>query len=304
MESNQEVQDVIKNLTNSISAASDPLTFQAVIEQHTRTTMESETRTEAGTSEAATGPISVDTTHFDEQQQRDHEELRRLAEQHQQEIQQQQGSHEQQKQEPQELELAEPAQGHTSISATDNQDTDHQQVLQHIANATAAAGAAEAADAVSTLATVPIAESPPASTAKLVPGSDEWHRVRRDNHKEVERRRRETINAGINDLAKLIPNSEKNKGSILKQAVRYITSIQADIERLTNEANHMEAANAATRELEKALLDKALVEKSVAEGSCISLLAQHEQLKREYEDLKKKMDQLSEEHVSKKQRTE
>ncbi|KAG9321487.1 hypothetical protein KVV02_005884 [Mortierella alpina] len=304
MESNQEVQDVIKNLTNTISAVNDSLTFQAVIEQHTRAAVGSKTNAEAETSEAARGPISVDTTHFDEQQQRDHEELRRIAEQHQQEIQQQHENHEQQKQEQQEPELVEPAHEHTSLSASDNQDADHQQVLQHIANATAAAGAAEAADAVSTLATVPIAESPPTSTAKLVPGSDEWHRVRRDNHKEVERRRRETINAGINDLAKLIPNSEKNKGSILKQAVRYITTIQADIERLTTEANHMEAATAATRELEKALLDKALVEKSVAEGSSISLLAQHEQLKREYEDLQRKLSELSEEHTSKKQRTE
>ncbi|KAF9980825.1 basic helix-loop-helix protein [Mortierella antarctica] len=310
MESNQEVQDVIKNLTNTISAVNDSLTFQAVIEQHTRAAVESKTNAEAETSEAARGPISVDTTHFDEQQQRDHEELRRIAEQHQQEIQQQHENHEQQKQEQQEPELVEPAKEHTSLSAADNQDADHQQVLQHIANATAAAGAAEAADAVSTLATVPIAERYTPfirvypSEAKLVPGSDEWHRVRRDNHKEVERRRRETINAGINDLAKLIPNSEKNKGSILKQAVRYITTIQADIERLTTEANHMEAATAATRELEKALLDKALVEKSVAEGSCISLLAQHEQLKREYEDLQRKMSELSEEHTSKKQRTE
>ncbi|KAF9557608.1 basic helix-loop-helix protein [Mortierella alpina] len=304
MESNQEVQDVIKNLTNTISAVGDSLSFQAVIEQHTRAVAESKPSSEAGTSEAAAGPISVDTSHFDEQQQRDHEELQRIAEQHQHEIQQQHETQEKQTQERQELEAAEPAQDHASVSAADNQDEEHQQVLQHIANATAAAGAAEAADAVSTLATVPIAESPPTSTAKLVPGSDEWHRVRRDNHKEVERRRRETINAGINDLAALIPNSEKNKGSILKQAVRYITSIQADIERLNNEANHMEAATAATRELEKALLDKALVEKSVAEGSCISLLAQHEQLKIEYENLQKKMNELSEEHASKKQRTE
>ncbi|KAF9948072.1 basic helix-loop-helix protein [Mortierella alpina] len=304
MESNQEVQDVIKNLTNTISAVGDSLSFQAVIEQHTRAVVESETTAEAGNSEAATGPISVDTSHFEEQQQRDHEELRRIAEQHQHEIQQHHENHEQQKQEQQEPQVTEPAQEHGSTSAASNQDADHQQVLQHIANATAAE-AAEAADAVSTLATVPITESPPASTAKLVPGTDEWHRVRRDNHKEVERRRRETINAGINDLSQLIPNSEKNKGSILKQAVKYITTIQADIDRLTTEANHMEAATAAARELEKAQIDKALVEKSVAEGSCISLMVQHEQLKLEYESLKKKMSELSEEeHASKKQRTE
>lgn len=134
------------------------MSFQAVIEQHTRAAVVSETTAEAGTSKPATGPISVDATHFDEQQQRDHEELRRIAEQHQHEIQQHHENHEQQKQEQQDPELAEPAQDHISVSAADNQDADHQQVLQHIANATAAAGAAEAADAVSTLATVPITE--------------------------------------------------------------------------------------------------------------------------------------------------
>ncbi|KAI7828719.1 hypothetical protein BC939DRAFT_380747, partial [Gamsiella multidivaricata] len=56
-------------------------------------------------------------------------------------------------------------------------------------------------------------------------GSEEWHKQRRDNHKEVERRRRETINAGINDLAQMIPNSDKNKGSILRQAVKYIQEL-------------------------------------------------------------------------------
>src|SRR5271154_5227096 len=36
-------------------------------------------------------------------------------------------------------------------------------------------------------------------------GSEEWHKQRRDNHKEVERRRRETINDGISELAKIVP---------------------------------------------------------------------------------------------------
>ncbi|KAL8734884.1 MAG: hypothetical protein Q9166_001236 [cf. Caloplaca sp. 2 TL-2023] len=59
-------------------------------------------------------------------------------------------------------------------------------------------------------------------------GSDEWHKVRRDNHKEVERRRRETINEGINELAKIVPGCEKNKGSILQRAVEYITQLRAN----------------------------------------------------------------------------
>ncbi|KAL8951046.1 MAG: hypothetical protein Q9222_002960, partial [Ikaeria aurantiellina] len=59
-------------------------------------------------------------------------------------------------------------------------------------------------------------------------GSDEWHKVRRDNHKEVERRRRETINEGINELAKIVPGCEKNKGSILQRAVEYIVQLKTN----------------------------------------------------------------------------
>lgn len=52
--------------------------------------------------------------------------------------------------------------------------------------------------------------------------------MRKDNHKEVERRRRETINEGINELAKIVPGCEKNKGSILARAVQYIQKLQDD----------------------------------------------------------------------------
>jgi transcriptional regulator CBF1 len=74
-------------------------------------------------------------------------------------------------------------------------------------------------------------------------GSQQWHQQRKDNHKEgktttdlhrrcwrtntptVERRRRETINEGINELAKVIPGSDKNKGAILQSAVSYIAEL-------------------------------------------------------------------------------
>jgi len=56
-------------------------------------------------------------------------------------------------------------------------------------------------------------------------GSQQWHQQRKDNHKEVERRRRETINEGINELAKVIPGSDKNKGAILQSAVSYIADL-------------------------------------------------------------------------------
>ncbi|KAL8690908.1 MAG: hypothetical protein Q9218_003760 [Villophora microphyllina] len=82
-------------------------------------------------------------------------------------------------------------------------------------------------------------------------GTDEWHKVRRDNHKEVERRRRETINEGINEIAKIVPGCEKNKGSILQRAVEYITQLKA------NE----------TRNLEKWTQEKMLTEGVVQELS-------------------------------------
>jgi len=42
----------------------------------------------------------------------------------------------------------------------------------------------------------------------------------------VERRRRETINEGINELAKIVPGCEKNKGSILQRAVQIFNDLK------------------------------------------------------------------------------
>ena len=41
----------------------------------------------------------------------------------------------------------------------------------------------------------------------------------------MERRRRETINEGINQISKIVPNCEKNKGSVLQRAVAYISEL-------------------------------------------------------------------------------
>ena len=54
----------------------------------------------------------------------------------------------------------------------------------------------------------------------------DWTRTRKDNHKEVERRRRETINDGINDLKQIVPGCDKNKGSILQRSVEYINELK------------------------------------------------------------------------------
>lgn len=69
----------------------------------------------------------------------------------------------------------------------------------------------------------------------------------------VERRRRETINEGINELAKIVPGCEKNKGSILQRAVTYITQLRE------NEAKNIEKWT-----LEKLLTDQAIAELSAA----------------------------------------
>lgn len=111
--------------------------------------------------------------------------------------------------------------------------------------------------------------SPPAPPAKPQVGTEEWHKVRRDNHKEVERRRRETINEGINELAKIVPNCEKNKGSILQRAVQFIQQLKE------NEANN----------IEKWSFEKLLTEQAIAELTSTNerLVADIEKLKAECE---------------------
>ncbi|KAK3672837.1 basic helix-loop-helix protein [Recurvomyces mirabilis] len=109
--------------------------------------------------------------------------------------------------------------------------------------------------------------------SKPTVGSDEWHKVRRDNHKEVERRRRETINEGINELAKIVPGCEKNKGSILARAVQFITQLKE------NESQN----------IEKWTLEKLLTEQAIAElsSSCDKLKAECQRAWAEVEQWKK-----------------
>ncbi|VVT56471.1 uncharacterized protein SAPINGB_P005080 [Magnusiomyces paraingens] len=103
---------------------------------------------------------------------------------------------------------------------------------------------------------------PTISPHKPPVGSDEWHRQRRDNHKEVERRRRETINDGIRELAEIVPNCDKNKGQILRRAVEYIRELK----------------ESETDRIEKWTLDKLLSEQAISEYS-----ATNDKLKNELE---------------------
>lgn len=91
-------------------------------------------------------------------------------------------------------------------------------------------------------------------------GTNEWHAQRKNNHKEgklipaltetlfantyltVERRRRETINEGINEIAKIVPGCEKNKGSILQRAVSYITELTGKERSWNNERATIDVA--------------------------------------------------------------
>lgn len=86
-------------------------------------------------------------------------------------------------------------------------------------------------------------------SSKPVHGSEEWHKQRKENHKNVERRRRESINAGIKELASLIPTSDTNKSQILQRAVEYIKRLKE------NETNN----------IEKWTLEKLLTEQAVTE---------------------------------------
>ncbi|CRK37297.1 hypothetical protein BN1708_016580, partial [Verticillium longisporum] len=91
----------------------------------------------------------------------------------------------------------------------------------------------------------------------------------RQQQEVLERRRRETINEGINELAKIVPNCEKNKGSILQRAVTFINLLKE------NESQN----------LEKWTLEKLLTEQAIAE-----LSTSNDKLKQECERLYKELE--------------
>ncbi|KAF8934504.1 hypothetical protein EDD21DRAFT_366178 [Dissophora ornata] len=267
------VQEVLNNLTNSIKRdGMEKLeldeTFTAVIAQHTAAQVQAQ-------AQAQTPALTTQEQH--DQQQVNQDELERIAQEHQQQQKQLALKHEQAGQDSQPHEHSEQP---TPTAPVDENTVIHVNTLD---------------PGNSTLATVPItATSPALPPAKPASGSEEWHKMRRDNHKEVERRRRENINAGIKDLEAVIPNPDKNKGAILRQAVNYIQSIHEAHQKAVVEN---EALKAIQFEREKALL-----EKNVAQNQLQSLIAEHDRLKRDYEALRKEVDELEE--SKKRQRTE
>ncbi|KAL9550621.1 hypothetical protein MBANPS3_004642 [Mucor bainieri] len=120
-------------------------------------------------------------------------------------------------------------------------------------------------------------KKPEDSDDKPAVGSEEWHRLRRENHKQVERRRRETINDGITELSRIVPGCEKNKGSILQRAAIYIRQLK-----------EAEAATVEKWTLEKLLTDQAISELNrqveALKNENSRILLQNEYLKRELDN--------------------
>ncbi|GJJ68897.1 transcriptional regulator CBF1 [Entomortierella parvispora] len=267
------VQEVLNELTNSMKDMKDMKdmdmnqTFTAVIAQHTAA---QKARAEAE-AQAVAQAVVEQQQHQVSADQLGHDELTRIAEQHREEMAAQEV-----------VSAAAPLVSAPLVASAPGHQVIHMDALD--------------GNDSSTLATVAIPRAPSpveAPTTKPLPGTEEWAKIRRDNHKEVERRRRETINEGINELAKVVPSSEKNKGAILRQAVKYIHSIQETHDKLSSE---VESVTALVVEREKALLDKNLAQSALRE-----LHAQHEQLKRDFESLRSEYERVAE---SKKQRTE
>ncbi|ODV96105.1 hypothetical protein PACTADRAFT_26255, partial [Pachysolen tannophilus NRRL Y-2460] len=92
--------------------------------------------------------------------------------------------------------------------------------------------------------------------------AEDMERVRKNNHKEVERRRRENINQGIKELQVLLPTHDSNKSQIIKNAVEYIKRLKEN-----------ENSN-----IEKWTLEKLITDQAVSE-----LAASNEKLKQELE---------------------
>lgn len=99
------------------------------------------------------------------------------------------------------------------------------------------------------------AKFPPSTTPEFMTDEEArmWQkdRQKKDNHNQIERRRRFNINDRIKELGTLLPKTidpdmRQNKGSILKASVDYIKKLRRDQERLKyveDRQRKMEAAN-------------------------------------------------------------
>lgn len=63
---------------------------------------------------------------------------------------------------------------------------------------------------------------------------DEAQQLRRENHRAIERRRRDRINTGIEDLSKIVPGCQKSKGKVITKTVDYLQQILKTNSELTS----------------------------------------------------------------------
>ncbi|GMM31090.1 Cbf1 protein [Martiniozyma asiatica (nom. inval.)] len=93
-------------------------------------------------------------------------------------------------------------------------------------------------------------------------GTEEWHKMRKQSHKEVERRRRETINQAIKELQELVPTAHNNKAQVIRKAAEHIRKLTEKEESMNN----------------KWTLEKIITEQAIGE-----LASSNEKLKSELE---------------------
>ncbi|KIM23898.1 hypothetical protein M408DRAFT_332089 [Serendipita vermifera MAFF 305830] len=130
------------------------------------------------------------------------------------------------------------------------------------------------------------------SKPRAEPGTIEWAQQRKDNHKEVERRRRGNINEGINELGRILPNNsgDKAKGAILQRAVAYLKQLKE------NEQKVMEKWT-----IEKLMLDREIAEWGLRYSECEARWkeekARREDLEAEVAKLKRMLGDLEEDEL-------
>ena len=66
---------------------------------------------------------------------------------------------------------------------------------------------------------------PETKTPKKVEAS----KTRKEAHRAVEKRRRTSINTGIQDLSKLVPGFHKSKGNVIQRTVDYVRELQTNV---------------------------------------------------------------------------
>ena len=266
---------------NSAAATSEAAVDAAKTENSGNSISDAATTPTATTSSASAVDVAKEQVEQAQKQQAYHQNyLRQNAEAHQQQQQQQQQQaqlaqqHKQHEEQLQQQQAHEQLQSHQQQHQQQQQQHHQQQQQQHQHHS----------PPPQQLSPPQVRDSPPVgvpettyrqmlSTEKPQHGSEEWHRLRKANHKEVERKRRDAINLGIKELAELIPTRDTNKTQILQRAVEYIKRLKE------NENNN----------IEKWTLEKLLTEQAVSE-----LSASNEKLKQELERAYREIEHLKE----------